>query len=124
METVTEITDMLKRLVIICGVLMAVQPAFSQQSVWYEGGTLQKASASQWQAATSQNQLATAGDFIASVSGIADLASVTDVATAAELKKKAEDLQVCVNQSIKPETPPEQPVAEFIVRCTLLKSKQ
>lgn len=113
---------MLKRLAVFSVLLMVSQPAFAQQ--WWEGGTLQKATVEDWNRGTAEDQLATSADFIASLSGIADLSKVSDPATAADLKKKAEDLRLCVNQTIKTDTPQDKPVAEFVVQCTILKPKQ
>ena len=102
--------------------LMTAAPAFAQ-TPWYEGGTLQKGTVEEWNRATAENQLATSADFIASLNGISDMATVRDPATAAEMKKKSEDLRLCINLSIKVDSPPDQAVAEFVVRCTILKPK-
>jgi hypothetical protein len=101
--------------------LMMIKPAFAQQP-WYEGGTLQKATVADWQQATAANQLASAGDFIASLSGVTDISKV-DQASANEIKQKSIDLQACVNDAVAKPVPPEEPIAEFIVRCTILKPK-
>ena len=92
-------------------------------SVWYEGGTLQKATVTEWKAATPENQLATAGDFVASLNAISDIAAVTKPDDAARIKKQAEDLRSCVNQSINADTPADQPVANAVVLCTVMKQK-
>jgi hypothetical protein len=110
---------MFRHLAVLTGLLLISQPAFAAE--WYEGGTLQKATVEDWNRATAENQLATSGDFIASLSGITDLSKVTDPTTAADIKKKAEDLRLCINQTIKVDTLPDTPVAQFVVKCTLLK---
>ena len=102
--------------------LMAGHAAFA--AAWYDGGTLQKATVSDWQTAAPANQLATAADFIASMSAISDLSTVTNASDAAAIKQKAEDLQSCISQSIVSNNPPpEEPVANLVVRCTILKPK-
>ena len=103
-------------LVMIGGQVLADSP-------WYEGGTLQKATITEWKAATPEDQLATAGDFIASISGVSDIAAVKNPEEADRIKKKAEDLRSCVSQSINADTPADQPVANAVVLCTVLKQK-
>ena len=112
---------MLGRLIILSGALLLISHSALAQHPWYEGGTLQKAVVEDWNRATADDQLATSGDFIAALEGISDLSKVDDHAKAAELKKKAEDLRACVNQSINADTPLDKTVAELVVRCTVLK---
>jgi hypothetical protein len=109
---------------IVCfiALLMMSRPAFAQQ-LWYEGGTLQKATVADWQQATTENQLATSADFIASLSGVSDIAKLQDQAALDEIRKKSEDLQACINDSVSKPVPPDRPVAELVVRCTILKPK-
>ena len=113
---------LLRRALLVVVLMMIGIPALAQ-SPWYEGGTLQKGTVEEWNRATAENQLATSGDFIASLNGIADLATIKDPVTAAEMKKKSEDLRLCINLSIKVDSPPDQAIAEFVVRCTILKPK-
>src|SRR4051812_16961166 len=61
--------------------LLMCKPAFAADALWYEGGTLQKATVADWKSATPANQLATSGDFIASLSAISDISQVKDQAT-------------------------------------------
>ena len=111
------------RLMIFSAVLLMMSQSAFADSPWYEGGTLQKATVTEWKAAAPENQLATAGDFIASMSGVSDIAAVTNPDDAARIKKKAEDLRSCVNQSINADTPADQPVANTVVLCTVMKQK-
>lgn len=108
---------------IVCffALLMMTRPALADET-WYEGGTLQKATVADWQNATAANQLASSGDFIASLSGVADISKV-DSATADDIKQKSIDLQACVNESVAKPVPPDRPIAEIVVRCTILKPK-
>ena len=114
---------MFRQLALVAVLMVTGASAFAQQP-WYEGGTLQKGTVEDWNRATAENQLATSADFIASLNGIADMATVRDQATASEMKKKSEDLRLCINQSIKINNPPDQAIAEFVVRCTILKPKE
>jgi hypothetical protein len=118
-----ENTDMLlRRAFVVVALMMIAVPAFAQLP-WYEGGTLQKGTVADWQAASAANQLASSADFIASLNGVKDIGDLKDPAALAEIRKKSDDLQVCINQSIQPNTAPDQPIAELIVRCTILKGK-
>jgi hypothetical protein len=110
------------RAFLVVVLMMIAAPAFAQLP-WYEGGTLQKATVADWQAATAANQLASSADFIASLNGVKDIGDLKDPAAIAEIRQKSDDLQACVNQSIQPNTAADQPVAELIVRCTILKPK-
>jgi hypothetical protein len=124
------------RLIISAGVFLASAiPAFAEENiighdpaavpgVWYEGGTLQKATVEEWKRATAENQLATAADFSASMSNIPDISATTAVQQA-EIKKSAVELRGCVNESIatEPDLPSDRDVAQLVVMCTILKKK-
>lgn len=56
---------LLKRAVLFFVVFLWAQLAVAAE--WYEGGTLHKANALEWQQATQENKLATVGDFVAKV---------------------------------------------------------
>ena len=108
-------------------VLMAVCPAAyaveaPAASIWYEGGTLQKATVADWQQATASNQLATSADFIASLSSVPDISAV-NATVQADIKKRATDLKDCINQSIGEQADMEQdkPVSHLVVMCTIMK---
>lgn len=101
--------------------LLSSSPAFADDLPWYEGGTLQKATVADWDNATPQNQLATSGDFIASLAAVSDI-SKEKASEQEQIKKRAIELRNCVNKAIdEPDTPPERPVAELVVLCTILK---
>jgi hypothetical protein len=119
-----ESTDMFQRLAIFTGILLMISQPSLAQLPWYEGGTLQKGTVSDWRGATSENQLATSADFIASLNGVKDIGELKDQAAVDEIRQKADELQGCINQSIQqPNVPPERPIAEVVVRCTILKPK-
>ncbi len=91
-------------------------------SIWYEGGTLQKANLAQWKGATPENQLATSADFIASLESIPDLSKVEKAGEMDRIKKRALDLQVCINgYAVSPDVTESMGVAEAVVLCTILK---
>lgn len=87
---------------------------------WYEGGALQKASAKEWVKAAPENRLATMGDFTASLNAISDLSKI-DQARLAKLRGQAEALLACVNDMAGRGDAPDQPVAELVVICALMK---
>jgi len=110
-------------LALLTGVFLVLsQPAFSQQA-WYEGGTLQKGTVDDWNRATQENQLATSADFIASLNAIPDLSTIKDQEIMNDVYKKSVDLRQCINLTIKVDSPPDQPIAQFVVQCTILKQK-
>jgi hypothetical protein len=101
--------------------LLASAPALANP--WYEGGTLQRATFGEWKKASPANQLATAGDFSASLSMIPDIAALKP-AEIAQLKVRAEELRGCVNQHMNDsETPDDKAVAELVVLCAIMKQK-
>jgi hypothetical protein len=105
-------------------VLWAAAPgAAPAAEAWYEGGTLQKATAAEWARAAPENQLASAADFIAALNGVSDIASVKDAAALADIRKRAAELQACVNKAIADESTARQDrkVAEMVVFCTVMK---
>lgn len=59
---------------------------------WYEGGTLQKVKIAEWKTATEMNKLATCGDFMA----IVDNSVSMNI-----LKKRAEDLKLCIDEATR-----------------------
>ena len=48
-------------------IFLLLAPVIVTASEWYEGGTLHQATAKEWHAVSSENQLATAADFVAKV---------------------------------------------------------
>jgi hypothetical protein len=104
-------------------VIFSSLPALAAE--WYEGGTLQKATIVEWQKATPENQLATAADFIASLSSISDLSALKDAQEVAKIKQRSVDLRECVNQSINnEENAPDRAIAELVLFCTIFKQKK
>ncbi len=103
---------------IVCfiALMMISGPAFAQQP-WYEGGTLQKGTVADWKQATAANQLATSADFVASLAGVSDISKVQDPVTLADIRKRSEYLQACINESVAKPVPPDRPVAEVVVRA-------
>lgn len=111
------------RLFVLLALLFFSAPAFAQRP-WYEGGTLQKANVEQWMKASPADQLATAGDFVASLNSISDLATVTDPEAAARIFKQAQDMVACINRSIaKGDAEEDQPVAQLVVLCSIMKKQ-
>lgn len=51
----------------LAAVTFFATPSFAE---WYEGGTLHRANAEQWQSASSANRLATSGDWASHILGI------------------------------------------------------
>jgi hypothetical protein len=93
-------------------------------AAWYEGGTLQKATVADWQTGAAENKLATAGDFIASITAVADIADIKDPKAAAGIKKRSEELVTCVDTMAETaDMPSDTPVAQLVVRCALLPEK-
>ena len=79
-------------------------------TAWYDGGTLHGATVEEWNSADNANRLATAGDWVTTLTGWETLE---------EAREKAEDLRTCVNESAA-ESPPELKVAELAVACKIL----
>lgn len=107
---------------VICLMLLISSAAFAEEGVWYEGGTLQKATVTEWQKASPENQLATSADFIASLSAIADLGEVEDPAKLADVRKRSEALRECVNRMIaEGSAAQDSKASEMVVYCTIMK---
>lgn len=82
---------------------------------WYEGGNLHRATAAEWDTASSSNQLATAADW-----------SVTALGTSRAqalgwdgIRLHAEQIVFCVNEAIA-NGPRDQPVSEVAAGCVAL----
>jgi hypothetical protein len=87
-----------------------------QQAQWYEGGTLHKATAREWLAATSANRLATAADFAATA-----LKQEGKVARdMADLRVRAEAIESCVSQVAGAQGAENQPVSGLAAACVIL----
>ena len=75
--------------------LSAILVLYSSVSIageWYQGGTLHKATAKEWQSASIENRLATSADFIASTKAATSMG---------QLKTRAVALQQCVTDATK-----------------------
>ncbi len=64
---------------------------------WFSGGTLQNATVAEWRAASYQNKLATAGDWLASTKWMGHLNSPSDFD---RLKLKAQKLVIAVDEVV------------------------
>jgi hypothetical protein len=73
---------------------------------WYKGGTLHNATGAEWQSASYQNRLATAGDFIAKTAPPSNMD---------ELKSRAEALERCISSAVG--AMPNDKVAFIAVIC-------
>lgn len=106
----------------LAAVLAFVSSPALSAAEWYEGGTLQKGAVSDWTSATPEDQLATSADFIASLSGVKDVAEVKDARALADIKKRSEDLKICIDDLIaKGDLAQDKRIAELVILCTILK---
>jgi len=82
---------------------------------WYEGGSLHKAKIIDWKVASEENKLASCGDFVYAVNK--DL-------SIDEVKQKAKDLRICINEAVKGhDVVDDSSVAEIAAICiTLLEN--
>lgn len=127
MVTAMEITDM-RFITLSLVFLLGAAPAYAEDThaahhdQWYEGGTLQKADITEWQKATPENQLATSADFIASLSGLSEIAVIKDPKELEAIKTRSTELQTCINEAISAEElAADKPVAHLVITCTILK---
>jgi hypothetical protein len=88
-----------------CSAEPGTEPAQSSKP-WYEGGTLHKATCREWLDSTPANRLATAGDFVATLS---------KPKTMDEARAAAEELQECI--TLAAPLTPSKAVAEVAVSC-------
>ena len=87
----------------------------SKPKEWYEGGTLHKANAREWNLATNENKLATCGDFVS---------RADDSQSLEEIKRRATELRSCVNEAtIEPGTD-DMKVSEVATLCIILLGYQ
>jgi hypothetical protein len=82
---------------------------------WYEGGTLHKATAAQWAAASSSNRLATAGDWSATKLGESRVRQLGMNG----LRSYAQQLVNCVNEATS-DGPSNQTVGGIAAACAIL----
>lgn len=82
---------------------------------WYSGGTLHKASISEWKTATEQNKLATCADFVA----LKNKDISMDM-----LKIKARALQTCIDEAVVGHNAADnETVAKIASQCITLMKK-
>lgn len=86
------------------------QTSVPPTKAWYAGGTLHKATASEWLRATDSNRLATSADWVTATIGIE---------TQAKHKEQSEELKECVDETAEV-SPPEMKAAELAVSCSVL----
>lgn len=86
--------------------------------VWYEGGTLHRATVSQWNNSTYANRLATASDWAARRPNIK--AEVRRSGTMETLRPYAEDLVECVDEAAAGQGYETTSVAELAAGCMIL----
>lgn len=70
----------------------------SSSDEWYVGGTLHKATISEWKNATEKNKLATCADFAANIKKMNNKSYNSDVAS---MKKDATQLMNCIDEAVK-----------------------
>ena len=85
---------------------------------WYEGGTLYRATVSEWNSATYSNKMATAADW--AISRPAIKAKVKRSGSLKTLKPFAIALVECVNEAAAGESPGNNDVVELAAACMIL----
>lgn len=85
---------------------------------WYEGGTLHRATVSQWNKASYSNKLATAADMALSSSKVK--AKVRASGSVDTLKPFAVELVACVNEAAAGQGYGHMSVAELAASCMVL----
>jgi len=85
-------------------------PGIPSAPKWYEGGTLHKKSAIEWQAASSKDKLATCADFVAALwkSGNLKPSIADQLSTVDDLRPYAQELVDFLDAAFKPDPDPEQ----------------
>jgi len=92
-------------------VVLLVSTLPSKAAEWYEGGTLHKASAREWHAATLENQLASSADMLTATKA----ASGMD-----QLKVRATALRTCITEATNDRSLYEQKVADIGALCIVI----
>lgn len=83
-------------------------------SDWWRGGTLHTASPDAWNASAYKNKLATAADWLASMALNRGLDLHPD-----DLRTAASDVVQCVDEAVRPPTPPISDVRDVAAFCIL-----
>jgi len=79
---------------------------------WYEGGTLHKATISEWKVATEKNKLATCADFMAKIDNSVSMD---------ELKIRAKALMKCIDESTTGlDSTNDESVSSVAAKCAIL----
>lgn len=91
-------------------------PTFSAPppAPWWRGGTLHGASPATWAAASRENKMATAADWLASLALARGLDLHPD-----ELRSPAADVVECVDEAVRPPAPPLSDVRDAALFCIL-----
>ncbi|GJI97033.1 hypothetical protein RugamoR57_37510 [Duganella caerulea] len=88
--------------------LVLVLATSTASAQWYVGGTLHRATLSEWTASTSSNQLATLADIVGKTLSLRDPVAV---------RPMAEQVQACINVVAANKKMGTQPVADTAVGC-------
>lgn len=102
---------MMRRSILACVAVAFFLAAAASAGEWYEGGTLHKATARQWNAATYRNRLATSADFIAAAKAASDMK---------ELRARAAGLERCISEGTDDPRLQDLRVSEVAAACIIL----
>ena len=99
---------------IMTAMVITSSPAWAGE--WYQGGTLHRATLSDWRSASYSNRLATAADMAAAT-------SKGRLRSMAELKKFAKALEICITEVAKARKLGSLKVSEIAASCVVLMKK-
>ena len=86
---------------------------FVPTGIWFEGGTLHKATVAEWNAASPENKLATCGDFMATYD--------KTIGIGRKLRDRAGELVFCVDEAVKAlPSDSDEKVSTIAASCTIL----
>lgn len=105
----------MKRIVLAFALLVVMASSNTAMAEWYKGGTLHRASASQWNAAAPKDRLATAGDWSAAILGEDRVRRMG----LSGLKVVAQSLADCVSEAVA-DGPNNLAVSEVAAMCLIL----
>lgn len=116
---------------LVFGVFVVAILLFSSNVIyaqWYQGGTLHRASIAEWMAASYENRLATAADFVVSISKKENPQILSGAGSVflTKLKLHASELEKCISQvGAEPKASRGMSVAEVGSLCyiTMYKSR-
>lgn len=89
-------------------IFLMLAPALVSASEWYIGGTLHQATAKQWHNASSENQLATAADFVAKAQTPASMG---------QLRRRSIELKQCITSATADSSLGDQKVVQIAALC-------